>query len=334
MTIPFLRRPDMSATLKTAILGAAGFFCANPAIAHGISDADKQAMLAGGYLRYVNLGASHMVTGYDHLLFLFGVIFFLTKFSDIVKFITAFTIGHSITLILATFMQITANYYLVDAVIALTVFYKGFDNVDGFKKYLGMESPNLIKLVFLFGLIHGFGLSTRLQQLPLGDTGLFMRIISFNVGVEVGQIAALTVMLLLLEGWRKTESFGKFSSAANWGLMKAGVLLFLMQMHGFTHDVYADDLAFSRDGHAHAHSTMADVSKPAESELSEPHSHDGGPMHRDVRTEWGAEDDAAGEGSSELHSHDGGPLHRDAPPPPAVKKPKSDHSHGSGAHTH
>jgi hypothetical protein len=280
----------MRAKLTAVVVGITSLLGANPVWAHGISAADKQAMLKGGYLQYMHLGAEHMVTGYDHLLFLFGVIFFLTKFSDIVKFITAFTLGHSITLILATFMHITANYYLVDAVIALTVFYKGFDNVGGFKKFLGMESPDLLKLVFIFGLVHGFGLSTRLQQLPLGDHGLLMRIVSFNVGVELGQVVALTVMLLLLAGWRKSASFKKFSTVANWGIMLAGILLFLMQMHGYTHDVFADDLAFSHDAHSHAHGAE-EMAAPAKGrDLTELHSHDGGPLHRDTPTEWGADD--------------------------------------------
>ena len=215
--------------------------------AHGISAADKQLMLEGGYMQYIWLGASHMLTGYGHLLFLFGVMFFLTKFKDVVKFITAFTIGHCITLIFATFMGITANYFLVDAVIALTVIYKGFDNIDGFKKYLGTESPNLGALVFIFGLIHGFGLSTRLQQLPLGEDGLLLRIISFNVGVEVGQIMALSAMLLVLARWRKMESFIRLSVAANVALMIVGAMLFLMQMHGAMHDkAFVNELAFKK----------------------------------------------------------------------------------------
>ena len=126
------------------------------ASAHGISDADKQGILEGGNLEYLKLGATHMLTGYDHLLFLFGVIFFLTKFTDILKFITAFTLGHCITLIFATLLHIKANFYLIDAVIALTVCYKAFDNLDGFKKYIGVPSPNLLGAVTLFGLIHGF----------------------------------------------------------------------------------------------------------------------------------------------------------------------------------
>ncbi|PCJ19363.1 MAG: hypothetical protein COB02_08215 [Candidatus Cloacimonadota bacterium] len=201
--------------------------------AHGISESDKLSMINGGYLQYIQLGASHMITGYDHLLFLFGVIFFLNKFKDIVKFITIFTLGHSITLIFATFMSITANYFLVDAVIALTVVYKGFDNLDGFKKHLNMKAPNLLSLVFIFGLIHGFGLSTRLQQLPLGTDGLLLKIISFNIGVELGQVSALFLMLILLNNWRKYDSFKKFSDFSNSILMIIGSLLFLMQINGY-----------------------------------------------------------------------------------------------------
>ena len=190
-----------------------GIFSYTNVFAHGISDADKQRMLDGGYIEYIVLGATHMLTGYDHLLFIFGVIFFLTSFRDIVKFISVFTFGHCITLIFATFFQITANYFLIDAVIALSVMYKGFENIDGFKKYFSWEPPTLLRMVFIFGLIHGFGLSTRLQQLPLGDdsTAMLFRILSFNVGVEVGQIVALSVMLIFLNGWRKAESFAKFS---------------------------------------------------------------------------------------------------------------------------
>ena len=139
------------------------------ALAHGISEADRQRMLSGGYLQYVGLGVTHMLTGYDHLLFLFGVVFFLSNFKDVAKFVTVFTIGHCITLVFATFFKITWNYYLVDAIIAISVIYKGFDNNGGFQKYFDMKSPNLLAAVFGFGLLHGFGLSTRLQQLPLGD---------------------------------------------------------------------------------------------------------------------------------------------------------------------
>lgn len=229
------------------------------ALAHGMSDEDKQRILDAGNWEYLQLGAKHMLTGYDHLLFLFGVIFFLTKFRDILIFVTAFTAGHCITLIAATLLQIKANYYLIDAVIALTVVYKAFDNLDGFKKYLSVKSPSLVGMVFAFGLIHGFGLSTRLQQLPLGEegTGLVLRILSFNVGVEVGQVIALSVMLFLLSGWRKTESFAKFGKAANAGLMFVGVLLLLMQLHGYQHTTYPDDTPLNKDDHHHVHQAMS-----------------------------------------------------------------------------
>ncbi|MCW8830357.1 MAG: HupE/UreJ family protein [Gammaproteobacteria bacterium] len=228
-----------------------------------MSAADKQRILDAGFMEYIELGASHMLTGYDHLLFLFGVIFFLTRFNDIIKFITAFTLGHSITLIFATLYGIQANYYLIDAVIALTVCYKAFENLDGFKRYLNSRSPNLTWMVFGFGLIHGFGLSTRLQQLPLGDEGIVLKIIAFNVGVEVGQIVALAVMLFLLSGWRKRESFKRFSNASNVALMLVGGLLLLMQLHGYQHSAYTDSFPLNKDDHSHIHEDMAAAEAPA-----------------------------------------------------------------------
>jgi hypothetical protein len=169
-----------------------------------------------------------------------------------VKFITAFTVGHCITLVFATLLHIQANYFLIDAAIALTVCYKAFDNLDGFRKWIGMQPPGLLAAVFLFGLIHGFGLSTRLQQLPLGHDGLVLRILSFNVGVELGQILALAVMGAVLAGWRKSASFSKFSTVANAALMAAGGFLFLMQLHGYQHTQFADDLVPHDGEHLHA----------------------------------------------------------------------------------
>ena len=228
------------------------------AVAHGISEADRQHMLDGAYLRYISLGASHMLTGYDHLLFLFGVVFFLTTFKDVAKLVTVFTIGHCLTLVVATYYKITWNYYLVDAMIALSVIYKGFDNNGGFQKYFQMASPNLLAAVFGFGLLHGFGLSTRLQQLPLGDdsTAMLLRILSFNVGVEVGQIAALTAMLALLAIWRKRPSFARFSFAANLAIVYAGVYLLFTQLHGYQHDSHPDSFRFPAEEHRHVHEDM------------------------------------------------------------------------------
>ena len=241
-------------------LGAIALIFSTPllAFAHGISEADRQRMLDGGNLEYIWLGASHMLTGYDHLLFLFGVIFFLSRFSEVIKFVTVFTLGHSITLTFATLLEITWNYWLVDALIAISVIYKGFDNNRGFQRHFNIEPPSLLKMVFLFGLLHGFGLSTRLQQLPLGDETLEIvwRILSFNLGVEFGQIAALIVMVALLTVWRHTESFRKFSYIANLGLITAGAYLLFMQLHGYQHDLLAEDLRFPSAEHAHVHEDM------------------------------------------------------------------------------
>ena len=228
------------------------------ALAHGISDEDKQRMLDGGYLQYVWLGATHMLTGYDHLLFLLCVVFFLTTFKDVVRFVTVFTIGHCITLIFATYFKITWNYWLIDAIIAVSVVYKGFDNNGGFQRHFNMASPNLVKMVFVFGLLHGFGLSTRLQQLPLGDDAgqMIGRILSFNLGVELGQIAALTVMLAVLAIWRQTASFTRLSYATNLAIMAAGIYLLFAQLHGYQHDVNSESLRFPVQEHQHAHEDL------------------------------------------------------------------------------
>lgn len=242
-----------------------------------MSDADKQAILDAGYGGYLDLGAKHMLTGYDHLLFLFGVVFFLTNVRDVVKFVTAFTLGHCVTLIAATLLQIQVNYFLIDAVIAVTVMYKGFDNIEGFRRFLDVESPNLVGMVFTFGLIHGLGLSTRLQQLPLGDSGvgLLFRILSFNLGVEVGQILALSVMVVLISGWRATPSFLKFGRAANVGLIGVGFLLLLMQLHGYEHSSAPDAFPLNADDHSHAHQEMR---------LSQPHAPAAADAAQDVIT--------------------------------------------------
>ena len=217
------------------------------AYAHGMSDAEKQIIIEGGNLRYIWIGATHMLSGYDHLAFVFGIIFFLTKFKEIVKYITAFTIGHSITLIFATFNAIQVNYFLVDAVIALSVCYIAFHNLEGFKKWLNVKAPNMLMMIFGLGLIHGLGLSTRLQQLPLSEDNLLMNIISFNVGIELGQISALAVMLFLIAAFRKSHLFKSFSKAANTFLIIAGGYLFLMQMHGYEHIANAEELVSNEE---------------------------------------------------------------------------------------
>lgn len=244
--------------MKTFLVFAVILLLNTVAFAHGISAEDKQAMLDGGNLRYIWLGATHMLTGYDHLLFLFGVVFFLNTIKDIIKFVSVFTLGHSITLILATFMGINANYYLVDAVIAISVIYKAFDNNKGFENYLYIKSPNILWMVLLFGLIHGFGLSTRLQQLPLGEDNIeiLLRIISFNIGVEVGQVLALIPILFILMLWREKESFIQHSKVTNHAVMLAGFMLLLMQLHGYLHTTNEEEFGFNKDAHSHIHMDM------------------------------------------------------------------------------
>lgn len=205
--------------------------------AHDMTDVARDRMASGGYLEVVWTGAEHMLSGYDHLLFLLGVMFFLTRFIDILKFVTAFTVGHTITLIIATYAGITANHYLIDAVIAVTVAYKGFENLDGFKRWLNVEAPNLLLMVFLFGLIHGFGLSARLQEVTLADDpALLGKILLFNVGVEVGQIIALMIMAVAIRAWQKLSVWAKISRVSNIGLMLAGGVLLVFQLYGYAAD--------------------------------------------------------------------------------------------------
>lgn len=243
-------------TLARWLIVIVTLFLASQAWGHGMSEAEKQSIIEGGNLHFLMIGATHMLSGYDHLLFVFGIIFFLTRFRDIVTYITAFTLGHSVTLIIATFNAIQINYFLIDAIIALSVCYIAFSNLDGFKKYFDVKAPNLLVMITALGLIHGLGLSTRLQQLPLSEEHLLMNIISFNIGIELGQIVALSVMLLLLAGWRKSASFKPFSRVSNFALIFAGAYLFLVQMHGYSHVSDPDEFGFSSDNHIHEHIEM------------------------------------------------------------------------------
>lgn len=201
--------------------------------AHDVTDADQEILNNGGLLSYVWVGAKHMVTGYDHILFLVGVIFFLKNFRDILLFITVFTIGHSITLIGATYLGIKADEHLIDAVIGLSVLYKGFENLGGFEKVFKVNSPNLLFMVFLFGLIHGFGLSTRLQSFAMGETNFLAKIVSFNVGVELGQVVALIPIIFLIDRFRQNKSYEAFYKAANVYLVIAGLVLTTYQIMGY-----------------------------------------------------------------------------------------------------
>ncbi|VAW77117.1 hypothetical protein MNBD_GAMMA12-249 [hydrothermal vent metagenome] len=238
------------------VIVIASMFVSAELMAHGMSTAEKNSIINGGLGAYLWLGATHMLTGYDHLLFVFGVVFLLSRFMDVVKYVTGFTIGHTITLIAATYMGLKVNYLLIDAAIALSVCYIAFVNIGGFKKYFAMSAPNLLATVVIIGLVHGVGLSTRLQDLPLDQSQLLLQIISFNVGVELGQIAALAIMLVVIKVFRGLFVERSFLVASQMFLIIAGGLLFLMQMHTYMHLSYPDEHGFNQDAHFHKHLDM------------------------------------------------------------------------------
>jgi len=221
-------RPAIAAGL--AALGLAG-----PALAHAIGGKDA-AFVAATHgpdpIPFLYLGAKHMVTGYDHLLFLVGVIFFLFRLRDVALYVSLFSLGHSITLLAGVFLKLRVDPHLVDAVIGLSVAWKAFDNLGGFKTALGVQ-PDNHAVVFGFGLVHGLGLATKLQALNLNPNGLAVNLVSFNVGVEVGQILALSLILLAMAVWRRTRAFGPTAVAANALLMTAGFVLVGQQLAGY-----------------------------------------------------------------------------------------------------
>jgi hypothetical protein len=211
--------------------------CLTPSLlsAHQLSSKDAlfvQLLNGVAVTPYMYLGAKHMMTGYDHLLFLVGVIFFLYKLKDILLYVSLFTIGHSITLLGGVLLGIHANPHIVDAIIGLSVVYKGFENMGGFRSFLGFQ-PNTRAAVLIFGLFHGFGLATKLQDLALSKNGLAANIISFNLGVEIGQVLALTAVLILLSYWRSNPSYRRHAYTTNAVLMTAGFMLMGYQLTGY-----------------------------------------------------------------------------------------------------
>ena len=224
-----------SLTLSRIALILSACLFSTALFAHGVDDSTKQFLLANqgvSIIPYMYIGAKHMVTGYDHLLFLVGVIFFLYRSKDVMVYVTLFTIGHSITLMFGVLYDLSVNAYLIDAIIGFSIIYKGFDNLGGFKRVFGFQ-PNTKAAVMIFGLFHGFGLATKIQEFEIPKDGLVENLISFNVGVELGQFSALIMVLLALSFWRKHPSFLRFSTATNALLMSSGVILVGFQMTGY-----------------------------------------------------------------------------------------------------
>lgn len=203
--------------------------------AHGVDDNTRvflEQNVGVQFFPFMYIGAKHMFTGYDHILFLVGVIFFLYRSRDVLLYVSMFTVGHSITLFWGVLGDIHINPYLIDAIIGFSVVYKGFDNLDGFNRVFGKQ-PSTKVAVLIFGLFHGFGLATKIQEFGLASQGLVTNLIAFNIGVELGQFMALIFIVIVINFWRNLSSFQRFSSITNTMLMSAGLILMGLQMTGY-----------------------------------------------------------------------------------------------------
>ena len=205
------------------------------AYAHGVAEGDKgyiQEITGVHLVSFVYLGAKHMVTGYDHLLFLFGVIFFLYRMKHIGIYVSLFAIGHSTTMLLGVYFGWNVSSYLIDAIIGLSVVYKALDNLGAFQRWFGFQ-PNTKAATLIFGLFHGLGLATKILDYEISPDGLIPNLLAFNVGVEIGQMLALGGVLILMGYWRRTRSFWRYAYTANVVMMGAGFLLVGYQLTGF-----------------------------------------------------------------------------------------------------
>lgn len=208
---------------------------ASAAFAHGVAEDDKAFLQQNAGVQlivFMYLGAKHMVSGYDHLLFLFGVVFFLYRMRDVGLYVTLFAIGHSVTLLLGVLAGWHVNAYLVDAIIGLSVVYKALDNMGAFQRWFGFQ-PNTKAAVLFFGLFHGLGLATKLQDFELSRDGLVPNILAFNIGVEIGQLLALSAILIAMGFWRRSSAFMRQAFATNTVLMTAGFVLIGFQLTGY-----------------------------------------------------------------------------------------------------
>lgn len=208
---------------------------ATPAFAHAVAEGDKGYIqeITGVHLApFAYLGAKHMITGYDHLLFLAGVIFFLYRLQHIAAYVTLFAIGHSTTMILGVYFNISISAYLIDAIIGLSVVYKALDNLGAFHRWFGFQ-PNTKAATLVFGLFHGFGLAAKVQEYEISPDGLLPNLIAFNVGVEIGQMLALAAILIAMSYWRRTDSFWRYAYSANVAMMTAGFVLIGMHLTGY-----------------------------------------------------------------------------------------------------
>ncbi len=234
----FIARADKllrwPATIALIAIGLA-LMVPSDALAHGVAAGDKgyiQSIFGVHLIPFAYLGAKHMVTGYDHLLFLLGVIFFLYRLRDVGTYVTLFAVGHSVTLLSGVLTGISVSSYLIDAIIGFSVVYKSLDNLGAFQRWFGFQ-PNTKAATLIFGLFHGFGLATKILDFEMAPDGLVPNLLAFNVGVEIGQLLALSAILVFITHWRRTTSFSRHATTANVVVMTAGFVLVGYQLAGY-----------------------------------------------------------------------------------------------------
>ncbi|PXX93863.1 hypothetical protein DIT71_02585 [Marinobacter vulgaris] len=204
-------------------------------LAHAVAQGDKgyiQEITGVNLIAFMYLGAKHMVTGYDHLLFLLGIVFFLYRMQHIAIYVSLFALGHSTTMLLGVYFNIGINSYIIDAIIGLSVVYKALDNLGAYQRWFGFQ-PNTKAATLIFGFFHGFGLSSKIIEYNISPDGLVPNLLAFNVGVEVGQLIALAMILIVMSFWRKTDGFFRHAYTANVAMMSAGFLLIGYQLTGY-----------------------------------------------------------------------------------------------------
>lgn len=221
--------------LRTCVVAGALSTTTSAAFAHAVAEGDKgyiQEIAGIHLLPFVYLGAKHMVTGYDHILFLLGVVFFLYRLNRVALYVSLFALGHSTTMLLGVYFNIGINSYLIDAVIGLSVVYKALDNLGAYQRWFGFQ-PNTKLATLIFGLFHGFGLSTKIIDYEISPDGLVPNLLAFNVGVEIGQLLALSAILIAMGFWRRTVGFWRHAYTANVVIMTMGFILIGYQVTGY-----------------------------------------------------------------------------------------------------
>jgi hypothetical protein len=226
-----MRRAALLTFLALVFLGSGS----GTAFAHNVTEGDAgyiQEIWGVNLIPFTYLGAKHMVTGYDHILFLFGVVFFLYRMKEVALYVSLFAIGHSVTMLAGVWFGWGVNAYLIDAIIGLSVVYKALDNLGAYQRWFGFQ-PNTRAATLIFGLFHGTGLATKILDYEIAPEGLLPNLLAFNVGVEIGQILALAVILIVMGYWRKSPGFYRQAYTANVVMMSLGFMLMGYQLTGF-----------------------------------------------------------------------------------------------------